>query len=216
MSTTTMPGSVRPRVSRADDHPRSRSRRGRALAVAVVVTVLGAAFASVAALAVRPGAVSEEIAVQEARGNRLNDAVPTSFGIVAAEFVRQLDGLTTRSLAGASHGVSGLVTSENAAIQVSVAITNQTDSPINYTSDQFWLRVTQDGRTSMQPVQGGDLPDTRVFPHAGIEGHLTFTVPREDADLALLFRDPGREDPIVIDLGSAAFQAPRGETQHLH
>lgn len=178
--------------------------------------MLGAAFASVAALALRPTAISDQIAVREARGHQLNDDVPTSFGIVAAEFVRQLNGLTSRSMSGASHGISGLVSSENAAIQVSVAITNRTDSPINYASDQFELRVTRDGVSSEQGVQGGDLPDTRVFPHAGIEGHLTFTVPLRDADLELLFHDPGRVEPIVIDLGPADFKAPRGNAEHIH
>lgn len=216
MATTTVPNSVQLRAVRGDDRATRRSRPARTLAVALVVTVLAATIASVAALALRPTAVSEQIAVDVARGHQLNDDVPTSFGIVAAEFVRQLNGLTTRSLAGASHGVSGLVSSDNAAIQVSVAITNRTDAPINYTADQFSLRVTRNGRTSTQTVQGGDLPDTRVFPHAGIEGHLTFVVPRRDADLELLFRDPGRAGPIVIDLGPADFKAPRGDTEHIH
>ncbi len=178
--------------------------------------VLGAALASVAALALRPAAVSEQIAAQEARGNQLNEAVPTSFGIVAAEFVRQLNGLTTRSLAGASHGVSGLVSSDSAAIQVSVALTNQTDFPIQYTAEQFELRVTRNGQSSVQAVQGGDLPDTRIYPHAGIEGHVTFVVPRRDAELELIFHDPGRVEPIAIDLGPADFKAPRGDTEHIH
>lgn len=191
-------------------------RRARIIAASLVAVILTAAVLSVTSLAFRPALLSEHAAVQQARGNQINDDVKTSFGIVAVEFVRQVDGLTHRSLAGASHGVSGLVNGDHAQIQVAVAITNRTEKPIEYTSKQFALQITRKGRTTTQAVGGGDLPDSRVLPHAGIEGHLSFTLPRKAASLALLFHDPGRAEPILIHLGPAHFRAPRDDLHHTH
>jgi len=184
----------------------------RALAIVVVTSVLLAAVVSVATFFVRPEALGGR--PNGIATHRISDDVKTSFGIVAVEFVRQVDGVTHRSLAGASHGVSGLVNAGHAQIQVAVAITNRTEVPIHYTSDQFRLRTTQKGKTSVQDIRGGDLPDARVLPHAGIEGHLNFTVPRRNARLELLFNDPGRPEPIVIDLGPADFTARSGDPAH--
>lgn len=188
------------------------SIRSRALSIVVVTAVMVAAVVSVATSFVRP----ESLGGRPSGGavHRISDDVSTSFGIVAVEFVRQIDGVTHRSLAGASHGVSGLVTSGHAQIQVAVAITNRTELPIEYTSDQFRLRITRNGKSTVQKIRGGDLPDARVLPHAGIEGHLDFTVPRRNATLALLFNDLGRSEPIVIDLGPADFSASRGTSEH--
>ncbi|MCW2598861.1 MAG: hypothetical protein JWM02_690 [Frankiales bacterium] len=135
-------------------------------------------------------------------GHRIGDDVRTSFGVVAVEFVRNVDGVTNRALAGASHGVSGLVDSSHVQIQAAVALTNRGDRPLAYSSTQFTLLVTAKGKTTSQVPTGGDLPNMRILPNAGIEGHLDFTVPRVPVRLTLLFRDPGRTAPIVIDLGT--------------
>lgn len=134
--------------------------------------------------------------------HHIGDDVRTSFGIVAVEFVRSVDGVTHRQLAGASHGVSGLVDAEHAQIQVAVAVTNRTDSPLQSSISQFHLVSIAKGRTAVLSPSGGDMPDTRVLPHAGIEGHLDFTVPAGTVQLALQYTDPGRSAPIVIDLGT--------------
>lgn len=183
----------------------AQSTRARVLAVMVVAAVLAATLVGAVTTFARPQALGGRATTSSA--HHINDDVRTSFGIVAVEFVRQVDGLTHRALSGATHGVSGLVDSGHAQIQVAVAITNRTEAPIRYTSDQFRLRITSKGKTRLQNIKGGDLPDARVLPHAGIEGHLDFTVPRRHASLALLFDDPGRADPIVIDLGAADFSA---------
>lgn len=135
------------------------------------------------------------------RPNTIGDDVSTSFGVVAVEFVRSFDGVTNRAMAGTGHGVSGLVTSSQQRIQVAVAITNRSNQPIDHRTAQFTLLVTQDGSTSALKPVAGDLPDMRVLPHAGIEGHLGFTLPNKRTHLTLRYRDPGRAEPIVIDLG---------------
>lgn len=185
----------------------SRRRTGIAVALALVAVALGLA---------RGVQLTLEAFGEPARpgGYTISDDVPTSFGIVAVEYVRSVDGVTHRSLNGASHGVSGLVDGDHAQIQTAVAITNRTTAPITYTSKQFTLLVTSKGKTVEQGAGGGDLPDMRILPHAGIEGHLSFVVPRSGARLALRFTDPGRAEPIVIDLGTADFT--RTSDPHAH
>jgi hypothetical protein len=134
--------------------------------------------------------------------HHIGDDVSTSFGIVAVEYVRSVDGVTHRQLSGASHGVSGLVDADHAQIQVAVAVTNRTGQPVQSSVRQFHLAVRSGGRTTLVTPTGGDLPDTRVLPNAGVEGHLDFTVPSGPVQLDLRYTDPGRGDPVVIDLGT--------------
>jgi len=149
---------------------------------------------------------------QGPRPNRIGDDVSSSFGVVAVEFVRSVGGVTNRALAGTSHGVSGLVDAKHQRIQVAVAITNRSQRPIQHTSKQFTLLVTQGGRTTALKPEAGDLPDMRILPHAGIEGHLGFDVPQKGVALVLQYRDPGRTEPIFIDLG--AYKARPAESDH--
>jgi hypothetical protein len=138
----------------------------------------------------------------------IGDDVPTSFGIVAVEFVRTVDGVTHRALAGATHGVSGLVGDGKQQIQVAVALTNRGSKPLSYSVRQFRLKATVKGRTSVLQATAGDLPDGRILPDAGIEGHLDFTLPAADAAMSLLFQDAGRSAPVTIDLGNITATVP--------
>ena len=182
---------------------RAKAAVGAVVAILISVAVFGAARAANVLWA------GASAGLNATGVHRIGDDVPTSFGIVAVEYVREVDGLTHRSLAGASHGVQGLVDGDHKQIQTAVAITNRRGTPISYTSTQFHLRITSKGKTTVQSPAGGDLPDERVLPHAGIEGHLDFTVPQADAQLALQFDDP-RDGPIVIDLGDV--QSTPGST----
>lgn len=141
---------------------------------------------------------------QRAAGFGIGDDVPTSFGIVAVEFVRTVDGVTHRALAGATHGVPGLVGNGKQQIQVAVALTNRGKQPLAYSVRQFQLRATVKGKTTTLQATAGDLPDGRILPDAGIEGHLDFTLPAADATMSLAFHDAGRSAPVVIKLGKIA------------
>jgi hypothetical protein len=141
-------------------------------------------------------------------GFSIGDDVPTSFGIVAVEFVRSVDGVTHRALAGASHGVSGLVGDGKQQIQVAVALTNRGKQPMTYSVRQFQLAATFNGKTTLLPATAGDLPDGRILPDAGIEGHLDFTLPAADATMSLVFHDAGRSAPVVIALGRITAAVP--------
>ena len=180
------------------------------LTMAAAVTLLGLA------LDLRPLMPASSAPSTAGRNSHftIGDDVPTSFGTVAVEFIRSVDGVTHRALAGASHGVSGLVSEGQEQIQVAVAVTNRGNRPLAYTVRQFHLRATIKGRTTVLTATAGDLPDGRILPDAGIEGHLDFTVPAADAVLSLTFSDPGRSAPVVIELGTVA--ASDSGTAHSH
>jgi hypothetical protein len=144
----------------------------------------------------------------------IGDDVPTSFGIVAVEFIRSVDGVNHRALAGATHGVSGLVDADHRQLQVAVALTNRRSRALDYTVRQFELTATTAGHSTTLSATAGDLPDGRILPDAGIEGHLDFTLPAADAALKLRFRDPGAAAAVVIDLGSVG--KPGAAPGHSH
>lgn len=198
---------VRPRVN----------RRPAAAAFAVVATILALSMAGGALALQRSGLVATRAAGSASSTHVVGDDVKTSFGIVAVEYVRTVEGVSSRALAGASHGVSGLVDDDHVRIQTAVAITNRIQRPISYKIGQFRLLVTRHGKTTIQAPSGGDLPNMRVLPHAGIEGHLDFTVPRSGAALAMEFLDRGSDEPIIINLGQARFTRPAGTSSgHAH
>ena len=144
----------------------------------------------------------------------IGDDVPTSFGVVAVEFVRSVDGVTHRAVAGATHGVSGFVGEGQQQIQVAVALTNRGRQPLAYTVRQFQVRATIKGKTTVLTATAGDLPDGRILPDAGIEGHLDFTLPSADATMSLIFHDTGSTSPVLIDLGTIAATAPAQVHSH--
>jgi len=146
----------------------------------------------------------------------IGDDVKTSFGIVAVEFIRNVDGVTHRALSGATHGVSGLVGQGNQQIQVAVALTNRGKAPLTYSVRQFRLYVSTAGKTKVLLATAGDLPDARILPDAGIEGHLDFTVANAKSTLSLHFRDPGVTAPVVIDLGVLAASSGAAQPAHSH
>ncbi|MDQ1752078.1 MAG: hypothetical protein QOE71_3134 [Pseudonocardiales bacterium] len=146
----------------------------------------------------------------------IGDDVKTSFGIVAVEFIRNVDGVSHRALSGATHGVSGLVEKGNQQIQVAVALTNRNKAPLTYSVRQFQLYVTTAGKTKVLPATAGDLPDGRILPDAGIEGHLDFTIVDAKSALSLHFSDPATAAPVVIDLGVIAASSGAAQPAHSH
>lgn len=177
------------------------------VAIGIVATVVGlllSLWTMTTALSLAPVHGPSSFRVSDFR---ISDDVPTSFGIVAVEFVRSVDQTSHRALPRVTHGVSDLVGSSRQQIQVAVALTNQKRQPLKYTVRQFELHVTTAGKTSVLAATSGDLPDGRILPDAGIEGHLDFTLPAAKSAISLHFRDPGTSAPIVIDLGAVAEKA---------
>jgi hypothetical protein len=189
--------------------PAARTRV-RAVVAAVVVLVLAAAAVG--------AALSLRLVDPSGAPDRSGGDAATSFGVVSADLIRSVDGVSNAALSGASHGISGLVDDKHASIQVAVGVTNRLDHPIDHRTDRFRLLVTSGGTTTALEPTGGNVSDARVLPHTGVEGHLDFTVPRTPAHLALQFRDPGAgdsggRDPVVIHLGQVDFPGTHSDPE---
>lgn len=186
----------------------------RALAWLVVVVVLVATIAGFAVtLSGRTGAIGNTSSAPSGYG--VGDPAATTFGTVTVTEVGQVDGVTHRALSGATHGVKGYVDSKHLTIQTAIRLNNGSKTPFGYTETQFRLRVTRAGHSSYRSANGGDLADTLLAPHAGLAGHLDFTISRARAQLALVFKPSGRGGPIVIQLGQSVFD-PRAPGDHIH
>jgi hypothetical protein len=174
-------------------------------------TVVGAALIAIVVGVMLSVRTLTPATVQRPASFAIGDDVPTSFGIVAVEFIRTVDGVSHRALSGSTHGVSGYV---EAGKQVAVALTNRGSQPLSYQVRQFELRATVAGKATIVPATAGDLPDGRILPDAGIEGHLDFTLPAAKAGLVLIFHDFGAAAPILIDLGTIGAPAPAPGHSH--
>ncbi len=202
---------------------RSDSQRARALAsTGVIAGLCFMAYGLAMALGVfksdhlaNPTGIGEPVA-EIAAIDQIGVDVQSSFGVVAVEYVKTLEGLSSRSLAGATHGVPGLVDTKHVQVQTALSVTNRSDAPLNFSVGQVTLRVTRAGATTTVVPVTSDIPDTRVLPDAAIEGHVDFVIPRQPARLTLVFQDPGRTAPILIYLGRPAFPDPVAGRDHAH
>ncbi len=124
----------------------------------------------------------------------------TSFGTVTVERVEQLDSLMFD------------IAREDVVFQISVALANQLQRPVDYTPDQFVL-ITNTNRQPIAPASDSLHPGT-LQPNADIEGNLRFVLQRDTAPVLLEYRDPGRATPLVIDLLGAFSKAPADRHHH--
>ena len=129
----------------------------------------------------------------------VGQAVPTSFGVVAVQYADKIAGLTAKDLAGVTHGIQNLIRPDQVQVQVAVELTNLRPHPVAYAPAQFHLVST--GSSTPLAVFATSLQPNALQPAASIDGTLTFVAPRNGAKLVLEFRDPGRAQPLRIDLG---------------
>jgi hypothetical protein len=126
--------------------------------------------------------------------------IPVSFGAFAVERVSKLDGLTGKDLAGAVHGISGLVEAGKVKVQANVNLTNLTQQPVAYSPAQFELLVgSEDARP--RRLAGATIRQGELQPSASIDAELSFVAPAGGKRLWLRFRDPGQARPVLVDLG---------------
>lgn len=165
-----------------------------------------AVVAVIAALAIAGSMIAFKILTSEApagiQGHQgahgIGHAVETSFGVVAVQHAEKLGGLTSQALGGMTHGINGLVTSEKMQVQVSTTITNLSDETVDYSPAQFTLRNDKGKKVG---AFGSSIGPGTLQPDAAVDARITFVVPRKDASFELLFSDPEKSEPIVIDLG---------------
>jgi len=129
----------------------------------------------------------------------INEPVSTSFGTIIVSAADDLTGLTAQDLSGVTHGIQNLVLADKAQIQLTVALINRTGNLVIYSPDQF--RLTTEGNPDLIELTGSTIRDGELQPHSNIEATLSFVVPRDGATYTLLFRDPGNDQIVKIDLG---------------
>jgi uncharacterized protein DUF4352 len=138
--------------------------------------------------------------------------IPTSFGAVAVEYAVRLTGLTSKDLAGMTHGIQNYVPPESAQVQVAVTLANQLERTQAYSPGQFRLIAGTKERPSadakrLTPTGATFKPGT-LQPDAAIEGTVSFVVPSKRAHLWVEFRDPGRKRPLLVELGRPTVTRP--------
>lgn len=138
--------------------------------------------------------------------------IPTSFGAVAVEYAVRLTGLTSKDLAGMTHGIQNYVPPESAQVQVAVTLANQLKDTHAYSPGQFRLIAGSEERPAddakrLAPT-GSTFKPGVLQPDAAIEGTVSFVVPNKRAHLWVEFTDPGRKRPLLVELGPPAVTRP--------
>jgi hypothetical protein len=182
------------------------TRRGGGLLISGLVAgvVALAVVGAVLAVGILRGP-SEPVAAVPSGPFTVGQDVPTSFGAMAVEFVEKIDGLTAKDVAGATHGVSGFVPKGQAQVQAAIALTNLSGEVVPYDPRMFRLLVGEKGKP-LSEVQATFRPGT-LQPAAAVKGQLKFVVPA-DSKVVLAFDDPGRDKPLLIDLGKTGGETP--------
>jgi len=164
----------------------------------IALSLLGAALA-LNLVGARSGHIHAVTATAPAEAG-IGQAQKTSFGQLTVQGADKIGGLTSKSVGGVTHGVNGLVKTENAQVQVAVLLTNLSDTSVEYSPGQFQLRAGKKG-TPVSAQASTVLPGTLVA-GASIEGRLGFVVPRATGKLFVEYTDPRQAEPVVIPLGS--------------
>lgn len=133
----------------------------------------------------------------------LGQPVRTSFGAVTAVGAEINNGLSNADLGGMTHGVSGVVNTGRAQVEVIVTLANTGTKPIVVAADQFRL-VTRKGtgapgapvKPSGTTLLAGPLPAG-----ASVDTRVAFVVPTDGASMELQYADPGLRAPVRIALG---------------
>ncbi len=139
----------------------------------------------------------------------VEEPVPTSFGAINVKDVALAPGVSAQAM-GMSN-MQGHVSENQVQVDVWVQLTNGRGEPIAYAPQQFQLRTG----SSETPISlaAANFQSGRLPSKASILANLRFIAPRDGSALWLEFRDPGRAEPIRIDLGRVLDPAQEGENQ---
>jgi len=120
----------------------------------------------------------------------LTQDVRTSFGVVAAE--------SMETHTGPDNVGKVSVSPTQVQVRVVVAITNEQSSPVTYSPDEFTL--LSDKSATPIKVSATSLKNATLLSRANIAGSLLFVAPAGAKSFTLRFADPGRSQPILIEL----------------
>jgi len=179
---------------------RARSaNRAPLIALVLSVVALAAGGAVLSASVIRQGVAEPSVPVLKGPFGVSQD-IPTSFGAVAIDNVEKVNGLTAKSLAGVTHGISNYVPPNKVQVQATITLTNLlNERPVAYSPTQFRLLVGKK-RKPVKDVRASFRPGT-LQPNASISGQVKFIAPRTGSRLWIEFTDPKRSEPMLIDLG---------------
>jgi len=179
---------------------RARSaNRAPLIALVLSVVALAAGGAVLSASVIRQGVAEPSVPVLKGPFGVSQD-IPTSFGAVAIDNVEKVNGLTAKSLAGVTHGISNYVPPNKVQVQATITLTNLlNERPVRYSPTQFRLLVGKK-RKPVKDVRASFRPGT-LQPNASISGQVKFIAPRTGSRLWIEFTDPKRAKPMLIDLG---------------
>ena len=179
---------------------RARSaNRAPLIALVLSVVALAAGGAVLSASVIRQGVAEPSVPVLKSPFGVSQD-IPTSFGAVAIDNVEKVNGLTAKSLAGVTHGISNYVPPNKVQVQATITLTNLlNERPVAYSPTQFRLLVGKK-RKPVNDVRASFRAGT-LQPNASISGQVKFIAPRTGSRLWIEFTDPKRSEPMLIDLG---------------
>jgi len=146
-------------------------------------------------------------------GAPITTSVPTDFGFLTVPYIQKLGGLSAKQLAGAVHGVSGLVVAGNQQVQVTVELSSTEKSKVtNYRVDDFAM-LAGDGSKVYAPTST-TIHNGTLQPNASVTGHFGFVVPKDGARLRLRYA-PENGKSVLVELGHAGKAKP-GEKEPVH
>ena len=182
------------------------ARPGALLALIGTVAALAGAGAYHSVGLVSTGATPAESPSSGPYG--LTEPGPASFGAVAIEHAEKVTGVTNRDLAGRTHGVADIVTADKVRVQASATITNTSPNVSSYSPSQFSLVATK-GREPVASdkrikAAGTSIKAGTLQPDASIDARFSYVVARDRSRLWVEFRERGRAQPLLFDLGRAS------------
>jgi len=172
----------------------SRVSRSWALVGLVVVALALGGWRTATLHAAAPGAAPNTVVVGD-----------VTYRVTHAE---QVKGLSADDLAGMSHGIQSLVTSERTLVTVSVVV-SAGDKPATYDPSQ--LELVAVGTNAPIAAVGATISGGALDAHGSLEGAVSFVVPRDGSRLELRAHGQTRSVPLLqVDVPSP------GETDHGH
>lgn len=159
---------------------------------------------ALAGVAIATGIVSGGAAGSDGR-------VATSFGALWVESSHQVTLPQTDNKDNFGMPIMGAP--DKVMLEVTVRLANTDKVPVDVTPDRFSLRLGPG--TAPIAVEGARFESVRLLPAAVFDARVQFPVTGAEYQPTLLFEDPGRSEPIALELSRTRFQQPAG-SQHQH
>lgn len=177
-------------------------RRGAvaALMVFAAAAVVGAAMGvrSITGGGAAPTAVVSPATTAHTATHKVGDEIPTGFGWIAVALVDKASGVPSSAVGGNTHFPS-FVGADKVQVQVTLDIRNTLPQRHEVRADQFALLS---GATRHRPG-GATAAGFQIQPDASVGQILSYTVPRNNRPLTLVFTEAPGAPPIKVDLGRA-------------